>query len=246
MIKLNDYVVQPTIFPDGTSQVWKIPEEILQSVSVVTWEFENEAELSHVMQLGYLLKTYDHYKIYLNVPFMPYGRQDKQISNNATFARNVIVKILKSVFDEIQTIDNHSEDIFVRSKKPDMTEIFLACKPDVICYPDLGASKRGYDRYFYPTIILDKDRDQLTGEIKGLKFEADLGNSLVGKSILIQDDLTDGGRTFIEACKLLKGAGAKEVYLYTTHGIYSKGTKVLFDAGIDRIFNRKGEVKNEK
>lgn len=34
----------------------------------------------------------------------------------------------------------------------------------------------------------------------------------------------------------------EEVYLYTTHGIYSKGTKILFDNGIDRIFNRKGEV----
>lgn len=42
MIKLNGYEVKPTIFPDGTSQVWKLPEmSILNSVNVITWEFEN-------------------------------------------------------------------------------------------------------------------------------------------------------------------------------------------------------------
>lgn len=246
MIKLGDYVVTPTIFPDGTSQCWKLPEEVLRTTRTVTWEFENEAELSHVMQLGYLLQKY-HDKILLDVPFLPYGRQDKNISNDATFARNVIVRILSMAYYSIYTDDIHSPHHEVNNRVPDLKEVLLDTKPDIICFPDEGASKRGYPTYFYNTIILDKDRDQLTGDIKGLKFliegsEKELPNT----KVLIVDDLTDGGRTFIEAAKLLKGAGAKEVYLYTTHGIYSKGTQILFDSGIDRVFNRKGEVLPNK
>lgn len=246
MIKLGDYVVKPTIFPDGTSQVWKIPEDALKCTTV-TWEFENEAELSHVMQLGYLLKAQpNNHWISLDVPFLPYSRQDKEISNETTFARNIIIKILRSVFYSISTMDAHSNHQDVSSSKPDLKPIFAACKPDLVCFPDEGASKRGYETFYCDKIILDKDRDQLTGEIKGLKFLSGVDpKELPNTSILIIDDICDGGRTFIEACKLLKGAGAKEVCLYTTHGIYSKGTKVLFDAGIDRLFNRKGEVTDK-
>lgn len=242
MIKLGDYVVTPTIFPDGTSQVWKIPEDVLKENGTVIWEFESEAELSHVLQLGYLLKLHWN-RIDLDMPFMPYGRQDKEISNEATFARSVIVKTLRLVYDNMWTTDNHSKDYFVTSIQPDLKPVFAACKPDLVCFPDEGASKRGYEKFYCGSVVLEKDRDQLTGEIKGLKFaEGSQVGELPNTSVLIIDDICDGGRTFIEACKLLKGAGAKEVYLYTTHGIYSKGTKVLFDAGIDRIFNRKGEV----
>ena len=42
--------------------------------------------------------------------------------------------------------------------------------------------------------------------------------------------------------KELYKLGALEVQLFTTHGIYSKGVQVLKDAGIVKIFNRKGEV----
>jgi len=243
MIKLGDYVVTPTIFPDGTSQVWKIPEEVLKSVSTVTWEFENEAELSHVLQLGYLLKLHWHH-VNIDIPFMVYGRQDKEISNETTFARSIIIKTLLQVYYHIFTIDNHSYDRLVSSSKPDLKSVFSSCKPDLVCFPDEGASKRGYETFYCNKIILEKDRDQLSGEIKGLKF-TDSGVT-AGSTVLIIDDICDGGRTFIEATKLLKGAGAKEVYLYTTHGIYSKGTQILFDSGIDRVFNRKGEVLPNK
>ena len=53
------------------------------------------------------------------------------------------------------------------------------------------------------------------------------GLSRKDKKVLIVDDICDGGRTFIELAKVLRAKGAETVDLYTTHGIYSKGTKVL-------------------
>lgn len=62
------------------------------------------------------------------------------------------------------------------------------------------------------------------------------------QTICIVDDICDGGRTFIEAAKLLQRLEPKEIHLYVSHGIFSKGLKVLTEAGISKIFTHKGEV----
>jgi ribose-phosphate pyrophosphokinase len=66
--------------------------------------------------------------------------------------------------------------------------------------------------------------------------------NLKNKSVLIVDDICDGGRTFIEAAKLLYIEGVNNVYLYVTHGLFTKGIQILYDAGIKRIFTYKGEI----
>jgi ribose-phosphate pyrophosphokinase len=47
---------------------------------------------------------------------------------------------------------------------------------------------------------------------------------------VIADDICDGGRTFIELAKELRGMGAQIVHLYVTHGFFTKGRDVF--AGI--------------
>jgi ribose-phosphate pyrophosphokinase len=46
-------------------------------------------------------------------------------------------------------------------------------------------------------------------------------------NLIILDDICDGGQTFVELAKHLKAQGAKAIYLYITHGIFSKGLSVL-------------------
>jgi ribose-phosphate pyrophosphokinase len=49
-----------------------------------------------------------------------------------------------------------------------------------------------------------------------------------GKTVLIIDDICDGGKTFLELGKKLKELGAKSVLLHVTHGIFSKGRDAMF------------------
>jgi ribose-phosphate pyrophosphokinase len=56
---------------------------------------------------------------------------------------------------------------------------------------------------------------------------------------MICDDIADGGKTFIELAKSLNGI-VKDINLYVSHGIFSKGLKVLHDAGISKIFTKEG------
>jgi ribose-phosphate pyrophosphokinase len=42
-----------------------------------------------------------------------------------------------------------------------------------------------------------------------------------GKTCIIVDDIIDSGGTIVNAAKALKERGAKEVYVYITHGVLS-------------------------
>ena len=42
-----------------------------------------------------------------------------------------------------------------------------------------------------------------------------------GKTCIIVDDIIDSGGTIVKAAKALKERGAKEVYVYITHGVLS-------------------------
>ena len=69
---------------------------------------------------------------------------------------------------------------------------------------------------------------------------------MVGKKVLIVDDICDRGGTFIGLTKILKQMGCSSVGLYTTHGIYSGGVDIIKDSGIDEIYNKDGIVSGRK
>lgn len=245
-----------TEFPDKTHQVWhlKILEDVAKiDTLIIDWKFENQSEFLDVIQLATLLKHSFGKFVTLNMEFFPFSRQDKPISNESTFAAWPFINLLHNckLFDNINTVDMHNKMIvsgspIFNNETPNkrINEVLELSKTDVVCFPDKGASQRGYsiDPDVYGTVTLAKKRNQTTGEIEGLKFENKLGANLTGLVVTIIDDLCDGGRTFIEGAKILKEAGASKVFLYTTHGIYSKGTQILFDNGLDRVFNYKSEV----
>lgn len=247
MILVGRTFIQPTVFPDGTQQVWHLPEEVLKG-DAVFWKYENDSELMTVCQLGQLMggaKT-------LIVPFLPYGRQDKDVNNESCFGLHTFIKILSGFFREIHTVDAHShefhsicdgnylmcEDIF-----PTDHIRFAVSDSDseIACYPDKGAMQRYGHGVCLPAVNCRKIRDQATGTILSIELEAN-GLSVVDKNVIIIDDICDGGRTFIENAKLLKQAGAKQVCLYVSHGIFSKGTQILLDSGIERIYTTEGRV----
>lgn len=247
MIYLNDKPVLPTKFPDGTTQVWKLDESMLTKSSFgITWNFEKEEELIHIAQLKELLDT-KHKNTYLEINYLPYARQDKEVSNSSTFALRTLAKIINSLnFESVSILDPHSTvatNLINNSHAVypvvEVEDVFDDYRYDIVCYPDKGASSKYENIYLeFPFVFANKVRDQLTGEIKELKLEGDVLN----KKVLIVDDICDGGATFIELTKKLKESGAKSVSLFVTYGLFTKGIKILKYNGIDKIFTYKGEV----
>jgi ribose-phosphate pyrophosphokinase len=249
MIKLNGYEIKPTIFPDGTSQVWKVPEDAFLPESSVYWDPGKdtiEAEFMWLAQLRALMHA-QSIRVSLDIRYLPYARQDKiPVSNHVTFALWSFVRLLNSLaFESIRIWDPHSELAIVmigRSKAVYFREAtalaFADTSSDVVCYPDAGAAGKYVQVHAMPHVNASKVRDQSSGAIYGCKVDGDVS----GKRVLIVDDICDGGATFIALTKALREAGATDVSLFVSHGLFTRGTKPLFDAGISRIFTPEKEV----
>jgi len=249
MITLNGTKIRPIIFPDKTSQVWKV-EGIGPNcwTQRITWDFENEAEFMHLAQLVDLLKAEAPESwIELTIPYLPYARQDKAVSNSATFALRTFCKLLNTLdVKEIIYFDGHSDVPLALLKKASpffpMERFNMAlkmCEADTIAFPDAGANNRYKVDSNLHRIVAEKTRNQETGYIE--KYEITEGHP-EGRKILIVDDICDGGMTFKLLAESLLDRGAKEVNLYVTHGIFSKGVQTLKDSGINRVFTYKGEI----
>lgn len=262
MLTVNGIKVIPTIFPDKTSQVWKLPLADIEKrhengIATIVWDFESEAEFMHLAQLRQLLKTELKCAVILSIRYLPYARQDKHVSNEATFALRSFLGLLSILqFDAILLFDPHShvaEDVlyylgtkvFVHYPVEGVKLVTEKCEIDLYCYPDKGALEK-YSRLYKDRSYIygKKVRDQLTGRIE--KYDLETGDhDVVGKNVLIVDDICDGGATFVLLAKELLSKGAGKVVLFVTHGLFSKGTEVLFESGISRIFTKDGEVRQQ-
>jgi|TARA_R110000796_G_scaffold89570_5_gene193116 ribose-phosphate pyrophosphokinase len=96
----------------------------------------------------------------------------------------------------------------------------------VLVSPDAGAYKKIFDvaKEFNINKIITatKVRDLQSGKI--LRTEIPTLDQHENLSYVIIDDICDGGRTFIELAKAIKGSRpTAKVYLVVTHGIFSAG-----------------------
>lgn len=256
MIYLNDTSAIPTVFPDGTSQVWKLPDAILlDSLNFfIRWEFESEAEFLHLAQLKTLLDTQYGVPVFLEMPYLPYARQDKRPGNSRTFALHTFAKLLNSLaFTKVVFLDAHSAVAtkliensvsYMPTYMPTYWYVRDVLRPTCVFFPDIGARTRYTAETFSMRNVghADKIRDQATGQILSYEVAYNSKDFVPGADILIIDDICDGGATFVLLANALYAAGAKNVMLFVTHGIFSKGLQPLTEAGISRIFTHKGEV----
>lgn len=255
MITVNSYALTPTIFPDGTSQIWKLPTEIICAEDLtIDWRFEAEREIFDLFSLRALLPLA---KMHLYIPFLPYGRQDKIVANHNTFNLRVFGELLGRLnASHVTTLDAHNPQLAaaygIKNIPIRHTHLNLIddLKPDSLVFPDQGAANRYYHEKI-PQIIFDKVRDSASGAITGHRVAATI-NTLRGHQplhYLIVDDICDGGATFISVAKELRtripvSMAPLKISLFVTHGIFSKGRNHLYENGIDQIFTTDSLPRN--
>lgn len=236
----------PTVFPDGCSQVWKVQDFNSKGISI-KWNFESESEIIQLLQFSSLIRSNEEgYIKNLYIPYFPYARQDKSISNSSTFGRTTFLSLLYSMdFNECKTYDIHSNHYGTRIQniRPDhFLKVIAISKPDVLLFPDESAMKR-YQKLFeddktfsmVPKMYAVKKRDQKTGVITDYEIYR-YKDFIDGNKVLIVDDLIDGGATFVLAAQALKKEGVTDIELCISHGVFSKGLKPLENAGIKHFY----------
>lgn len=170
-------------------------------------------------------------KIILVAPYFPYLRQDKRFHKGQSISQEIIAGLFDRYFNAIYIVDPHLHrkgslsDIFkIKAVKLSANSLIADyikknVKNPILIGPDSESFK--WARNVAELIgaesrILKKKRySSYHVEVK-LNKNIDLKN----KNVVIVDDIVSTGHTVIEAAKLLRRSGAKNIYCICVHGIF--------------------------
>jgi len=178
------------------------------------------------------------------IPYFGYARQDRKVESRTPISSADVCNLLVcSGVDRVVGVDLHCGQIqgFFPPRVPmDNLETYplalewflnknnvVLNKNVAVVSPDAGGVYRA--RKFQDSLVnagLDKDNVNLALMIKYRPRPNEIGKmDLVGSvqdcDAIIIDDMVDTGGTLCEAAKTLKNAGAKRVFAFISHGIFS-------------------------
>ncbi|HLD40342.1 MAG TPA: ribose-phosphate pyrophosphokinase [Candidatus Nanoarchaeia archaeon] len=178
-------------------------------------------------------------KITLVLPYMSYLRQDRKDESRVPISARVMADIIQTnpKVEKVITLDMHSDqeqgfyrisldnlpgawvlaDYFEKKYGPDLSDL-------VVVSPDYGGTKRARDFARYldgrdEIGVMEKRRSgDRAQKVETLGYQ---GPSVVGKNVVLYDDMIDTGGSIISATKALQSFGAKKVYAVASHGLFS-------------------------
>ncbi|MBN8489693.1 ribose-phosphate pyrophosphokinase [Ideonella sp. 4Y16] len=187
--------------------------------------------LMELMIMVDALKRASARRITAVVPYFGYARQDRRPrSTRVPISAKVVANLLETVgVERVLTMDLHADQIQgffdipvdnIYASPVLLTDLKAKNYPDlVVVSPDVGgvvraralAKQLGCD-----LAIIDKRRPKANvSEVMHVIGEID------GRNCVIMDDMIDTAGTLVKAAEVLKDRGAKHVYAYCTHAVFS-------------------------
>ncbi len=165
------------------------------------------------------------------IPYFGYARQDRKVVPRTSISAKLVSNLItKAGADRVVTVDLHagqiqgffdipvdnlfSTPIFARHAKKKIKSKKIICVA-----PDVGGTERARALGKLLNVglaIVDKRRPK-PGQSQVMNVIGDVKN----QTCIIVDDIIDSGGTIVNAAKALKARGAKDVYVYITHGVLS-------------------------
>jgi len=183
------------------------------------------------------------------IPYMGYARQDREFLPGEIVTMKVLGKLFKGAgASKIIAVDIHSTVGFkhftIKTKNvsaiPDLVQYFkkLSLKNPLVISPDQGGKERTkeFARTFGSEYIaLEKKRDRKTGRVQ---IKTKNANEVVGRDVILVDDMISTGGSIINATRFLKKQKCKRVYVACTHALLMNGAeKKIRKAGVTNIIS---------
>lgn len=253
--KLSVYLNVPLVktrtkrFPDGEFY-FKFDEDIAgEDILIVQSLYPpQDAHLMELFLIVHTAKDIGAKSIMAFIPYLAYSRQDERYLAGECVSSVMVARLLQDLgVNILYTIDIHNEDVLKRYKIPvfnltaagELAKYFASKgleKPFIIAPDDdVWAIKRA--EHAARTIDTDYDylrkkRDRYTGEIETFKKELDV----LGRDVIIIDDIISTGKTAANAARILREQGAKKVFAGVSHALLRRDAlKIMKEAGIEEI-----------
>jgi ribose-phosphate pyrophosphokinase len=217
-------------FSDGEFQV--AYEETVRGshVFIIQSTFQPSDNLFELLLLIDAAKRASAYKIIVVIPYFGFARQDRKDKPRVSIGAKLVADLLEAAgVSRVMTMDLHADQIQGFFNVPVdhlySSSIFipyiesLNIKDLVIAAPDMGGSKRAHAYATHlktPVVISHKSRSK-ANEIGSMTVIGDV----VGKNVIIIDDMIDTAGTITKAADIMIERGANSVRVMATHAILS-------------------------
>lgn len=256
MIKINNNEINVQHFPDGTQRLLDINMPTDKNKNLLfDWKYQSDEEIITLIYLVNHFREHNYIGEYiLNMMFVSNSRMDRIHHDKEVFTLKWFCKMINDLhFNEVFVLDPHSNvapallnNVIVIQPTEFINKVVQEIDKDnlILYYPDFGAYKK------YSELLSDnlfcygkKVRDWDTGKILGLEIENEMNIDLIGKTVLMVDDIIAYGGSMHFGALKLKELGVNEIYAYATHTEKSildreKGTliKDLENNTVERLF----------
>jgi ribose-phosphate pyrophosphokinase len=237
--RFRAYTPEVFRFPGGEVQVRaEIDAEWLDLLRIRAFIRNSDDVMALLLLTDALRRQAKQTPIHLDLPYVPYARQDRVCNAGEALAAKVFCQLINAQgYASVTVQDPHSDVVPALLDRVCVVDASVALSKIVnrqefaggvtLLAPDAGARKRVLDLAkklgIASVVFADKVRDTKTGAITSIEVQGNIPE----QPVLIVDDICDGGRTFIELAAALAKVTSQPLYLYVTHGIFSKGVEVL-------------------
>jgi ribose-phosphate pyrophosphokinase len=220
------------IFPDGESKIKlrKVEKDyciIVQSTYPPTDR--------HLLQALMMIKRCSgdgSANVWAIMPYMAYSRQDREFLDGEVVSTALVAKLVEIVGTKrLITVDIHSpaslsyftidtQNISAVGLLAEYAASKIKLKAPIVVSPDLGGAKRAVEfaRILGTDMVaLTKSRDKDTAQV--LIEEKELNSSVVGRDLILLDDMISTGESIVEACKFLSRYSPHKIYAMCTHAL---------------------------
>jgi ribose-phosphate pyrophosphokinase len=170
------------------------------------------------------------YKVIAVIPYFGYGRQDRKDKPRVSIGAKLVADVLsKAGVDRIITVDLHADQIQGFFDVPVdhlyASSVFIPFIQSmnipnlVFAAPDVGGTKRAnaYAKLLETDLVICHKTRSKANQIENMTVIGDV----VGKDVLIVDDIIDTAGTITKAADLFMQKGASSVRAFATHPILS-------------------------
>lgn len=248
-------------FPGGEVHVTVETDVPADAIEIKAHLPNSEAVITLLMATDALRRAYAGIPIDLHLPYVPYARQDRVANAGESLSVKVFAELINAQdYRRVVIEDPHSDvtpalidRVVIDDPLPTLRHVVQHVLNTntglALVAPDAGARKRVLklaSQLDLPVVFADKVRDTKTGKITGTEIQGDLPDC----ALLVIDDICDGGRTFIELAHAARGkqagrAAPSPLYLYVTHGIFSKGLDAMLEDYV-AVFTRNNWTSDDR